>query len=264
VSLRLLSYNIRQGGVGREPVIAAVIRACDPDLVVLQEAVRPESIETLASLTGLGLHAERRGRSLAFLSRVPVEHDWRRPVWSKHAVLALTLAPSGVRIFGVHLSAVHAAWTERRRTMELRGLLRTVRETAAPHFHILVGDFNTLAPGEQLDARRLPPRLRPFVWLSGGSIRWRTVGRVLEAGYADAWRVAHPDETSAFTFPTWDPHLRLDYSFVPAADAGRVLRCEVVRSADASIASDHFPLFVELDVDRGDEPSLALPHCPLD
>jgi endonuclease/exonuclease/phosphatase family metal-dependent hydrolase len=163
-----------------------------------------------------------------------------------------------VRIFGVHLSAVHAAWTERRRTMELRALLRTVRATAEPGFHVLTGDFNTLAPGEQLDARRLPPRLRPFVWLSGGSIRWRTIGQVLEAGYADAWRVAHPDDAIAFTFPTWDPHLRLDYAFVPAADAGRVRRCDVIQSADARAASDHFPLVAEIDL----EPESSLAACP--
>jgi exodeoxyribonuclease-3 len=258
VSLRLLSYNIRRGGLGREAAIAAVIRACDPDLVVLQEAVRPETVQTLASLTGLDVCAAQRGRSLACLGRLAVSHHWRRPLWSKHAVLELTLTRSQVRVFGVHLSAVHAAWTERRRTMELRGLLRTVRETAALQFHVLVGDFNTLAPGEQLDARRLPPRLRPFVWLSGGAIRWRTVGRVLEAGYADAWRVVHPHEVSAFTFPTWDPHLRLDFAFVPAADAGRVRRCEVVRSADAIAASDHFPLLAELDLEHVDGPAVDL------
>ena len=36
--LRLMSYNIRFGGVGREERIAEVIRHVDPDIVVLQEA----------------------------------------------------------------------------------------------------------------------------------------------------------------------------------------------------------------------------------
>jgi hypothetical protein len=51
-------------------------------------------------------------------------------------------AGSAVRVFGVHLAAVHAAWTERRRVFELRALLRSV----ARHqdgFHVLSGDFNT-------------------------------------------------------------------------------------------------------------------------
>ena len=44
VTLRLLSYNIRHGGVGRVEAIAAVIRGCAPDVVVLQEATRPDVV----------------------------------------------------------------------------------------------------------------------------------------------------------------------------------------------------------------------------
>ena len=257
--VRLLSYNIRYGGVGREHSLASVIRACAPDVAVLQEAVSPEVVQVLAAETNLGICGSRRGRSLAFLSRMPVAHHWRRPVWSKHAFLELTWPDLPLRIFGVHLSAVHAAWTERRRTIELGSLLRAIRTVSSPSTHVLMGDFNTLAPGELLDVRRLPPRLRPFVWLSGGAIRWRAVGRVLEAGYADGWRVAHPQEPGAATFPTWDPHLRLDYTFVPAADAHRVRRCEVIRSEEARAASDHFPLLLELEAGPVDEH----PHCDL-
>lgn len=248
--LRLLSYNIQRGGVGREERLAEVIRGCAPDVVVLQEAIRPDVVERLAALTGLGISGARRGRSLAFLSRLPVDYAWRRPVWSKHAFLDLTLHPLSVRVIGVHLSALHAAWTERRRSVELRSLLRAVQASTPPGLHLLAGDFNTLAPGERLDTRRLPPRLRPFVWLSGGSIRWRTVSHVLAAGYVDAWRVTHPDSEAAVpTFPVWDPHLRLDYAFVPATHASRVQRCEVVLDGPARVASDHFPLLVELSPD---------------
>ena len=50
--LRLLSYNIRHGGVGRVEAIAAVIRGCAPDLVVLQEATRPDVVRSLAEAAG--------------------------------------------------------------------------------------------------------------------------------------------------------------------------------------------------------------------
>ena len=48
MTLRLLSYNIRHGGVGRVEAIAAVIRDCAPDVVVLQEATRPDVVRALA------------------------------------------------------------------------------------------------------------------------------------------------------------------------------------------------------------------------
>ena len=53
MTLRLLSYNIRHGGVGRVEAIAAVIRGCAPDVVVLQEATRPDVVRALAGETGL-------------------------------------------------------------------------------------------------------------------------------------------------------------------------------------------------------------------
>jgi exodeoxyribonuclease III len=248
VTLRLLSYNIRRGGVGRVDALARVIRDCEPDVVVLQEATSPDVVRAIAAETAMPEYGSRRGRSLAFLSRVPIaRHAWKRPLFSQHAYLELALAGRAAQIVGVHLSAIHAAWTERRRLIELGSLLRALRP-AERAFHVLAGDFNTLAPGELLDARRLPARLKPFVWLSGGSIRWKTVAAVLAAGYADAWRSVHPDADGA-TFPTWEPHLRLDFVFAPAPDVERVRHCEVVRTEASMGASDHFPLLVDLDVD---------------
>ena len=49
--------------------------------------------------------------------------------------------------------------------------------------------------------------------------------------------------------PTPEPHIRLDYVFAPHAQAGRVITCEVVRTAAAAAASDHFPVVSDLKVD---------------
>lgn len=243
--MRLLSYNIRYGGAGRERDLAVVIRAAAPDLVVLQEATRPAVVETLARETGMAQWGAKPGQSLGFMSRTPVAHAaWHRPAVSRHAFLELAPAGSEWRVFGVHLSAVHAAWTERRRVFELRALLSTIaHHQHGPH--ALVGDFNTLAPGELLDVRKLPARLRALVWLSGGRIRWRTIQTILDAGYADAFRYLQPDLVGS-TFPTWDPHVRLDYLFVPAPAVSRVRLCEVVAPPEARAASDHFALVAEL------------------
>ena len=246
MTLRLLTYNIKYGGAGREEPLTAVIRACDPDLVVLQEATRPEVVERVARGAGMQVWASRQGNSLGFMSRVPVgEHAWHRPAGSRHAFLEIVLGDRPCRVFGVHLSAVHAAWTERRRVRELRALLAAIKQHQEG-FHVLAGDFNTLAPGELLDARQLPFRLRPFVWLSGGAIRWRTIQEVLDARYTDAFRVRHPTD-AGLTFPTWNPHVRLDYVFLPSSHVSRLQLCDVVTGAPASAASDHFPLFATVD-----------------
>ena len=57
----------------------------------------------------------------------------------------------------------------------------------------------------------------------------------------------HPGQPG-FTFPTWDPHLRLDFVFVPQAALPRVKSCEVVGGREAAAASDHLPLLAEIDL----------------
>jgi endonuclease/exonuclease/phosphatase family metal-dependent hydrolase len=245
--LKLLTYNIRRGGTGREAALEAVIRASAPDLVVLQEASRPAVVARLAAATGMQAWGARAGQSLAFMSRAPVARfDWRKPRVSRHAFLEIV--PDGIqcRIFGLHLSAVHAAWTERRRVFELRALLAAIAQHERG-FHVLAGDFNTLAPGELLDIRKLPHRLRALVWLSGGRVRFRTIQEVINAGYVDAYRSRHSD-VPGYTFPTWNPHVRLDYVFVPSGSLDRVASCEVVTGQGPAAASDHFPLAAEIEL----------------
>jgi exodeoxyribonuclease-3 len=249
VTLKLLTYNIRRGGIGREAALADVIRSARADIIVFQEATRPEVIERLAAETGMRTFAARPRTSLGFMSRVAIaSYRWRRPRVSRHAFLEIEPAGLACRVLGVHLSAVHAAWTERRRVFELRALLAAIRQQE-PGLHVLAGDFNTLAPGEVLDIARLPTRLRTLVWLSGGRIRWRTIQTVLEAGYCDAFRLLHPSADGC-TFPTWSPHVRLDYVFLPAAFAGAVRAAHVVAGPSMTKASDHFPLLTEIDVPR--------------
>jgi exodeoxyribonuclease-3 len=241
-TLRILSYNILRGGLGREQPLAAVINAQAPDVVVLQEATRPEVVERLARATGMTVSGAMPGRSLGFMSRVPIrEHRWIRPRWSQHAFLEIVPEDASVRIFGVHLSAVHAAWTEARRVRELRSLLHAIRQHDRTS-HVLVGDFNTLAPDERLDVSKLPLRLRALVWLSGGRIRWQTIAIVLGAGYVDGFRLLNEGQPGV-TFPTWDPHTRLDYVFVPEPFADRLAACAVVTEPSLlRQASDHFPV----------------------
>ena len=49
--MRLLTYNIREGGLGRAEQIARVIKSVDPDVVALQEARDPRTVEKIAKLT---------------------------------------------------------------------------------------------------------------------------------------------------------------------------------------------------------------------
>jgi endonuclease/exonuclease/phosphatase family metal-dependent hydrolase len=247
VIVKLLSYNIRFGGRGRERELAEVIRTVGPDLVVFQEAIDPDVIGRLAAATDLPFWAARREHSIGYISRLkPSHHEWHYPAGAKHSFLEIVLEGSESRIFGLHLSSMFSKWSERRRVLEIRALLKSI-ERHQQGFHVLVGDFNTLAPGEILDVRRMPAWIRALVWLSGRDIQRETIQLMKDSNYVDGYRLLHPSD-KGYTFPVWDPHLRLDYVFIPVEFARRLVQCEVVtEAAVASRASDHFPLFAHLD-----------------
>jgi exodeoxyribonuclease-3 len=247
VIVKLLSYNIRFGGRKRERELAEVIRATAPDLVVFQEAIDPDVIRRLAAATDLPFWAARREHSIGYISRLETSHhEWHYPAGAKHSFLEIVLQESEGRVFGLHLSSMFSKWSERRRVREIRSLLKSI-ERHQQGFHVLVGDFNTLAPGEVLDVRRMPAWIRGLVWLSGRDIQRETIQLMSDSNYVDGYRLLHPSD-KGYTFPVWDPHLRLDYVFVPRQFAGRLIECQVVTEPDVTTkASDHFPLLAHLD-----------------
>ncbi len=249
MTLRLLSYNIRFGGRGREDALAETILAAAPDLVVFQEATDPEVIERIASATKFPFWAARRNHSIGFLSRQEVEyHEWHYPAGARHSFLEIVPSGSSARIFGLHLSARFSKWDERRRAREIRSLLDGIKRHQNG-FHALVGDFNTLAPGEVLELNRLPAWIRALIWISGRKLQREAIQFMLDAGYGDGFRMLH-QEDKGYTFPTWDPHVRLDYVFVPKTFSDRLEKCEVITEPKERIrgASDHCPLLAELQV----------------
>jgi exodeoxyribonuclease-3 len=253
--VRLLTYNIREGGAGRIAEIAQAIMAANADVVALQEATDPAVVERVAQLAGYRWWGSERGNSTGFLSRVTVlEHRWHRIPRSLHPVLEVTLGEGAPRLFVVHLRAWFSNITERHRVRELGRLLdsirdRLARETNAFTYHLIAGDFNALAPDEVFDPSPMPRWIRGMIWATGGEMSRATIQLARTRGYVDAWREAHPDPGAepGYTFPVWNPHTRLDYVFVPVAYVERIRACEVLRMPSVvTRASDHFPLLVEL------------------
>jgi endonuclease/exonuclease/phosphatase family metal-dependent hydrolase len=193
-------------------------------------------------------------------------------------VLRKTLLEAHVRLptgqplvlFVTHLSASATTLGERRRLREMEAILGTIGDLADQP-HLFLGDYNAVAPGDSLIVKGLTthyamrmrtarrdgaPRphrgARAFgAWLDRGLQSGREpprtllpralVRRVLDAGYADCYREAHPDEPG-YTFPASDPAIRFDYIFAPPIMRPRLLACDVVNVPAALEASDHRPL----------------------
>lgn len=242
--MRLLSYNIREGGAGRDALIADVVRSTDADVVALQEATIPAVVHRVAHLARYEHVATAAGLSAACLSRLPIARSrWHRPRGSRHAFLEVQpeAFPS---LYCLHLNAWFSRWSEQRRTREIRAILAAIPHDAGDH--LIAGDFNAVEPDVSLEIGRFPRWIRAMLWMSGRDIGRDTIRAMQDAGYHDAWRSRHPLDPG-YTFPTWDPHVRLDYVFASARLGERVTRSEVVQHEAAARASDHLPLLVEIE-----------------
>ena len=162
--LRVVTYNILLGGARREERITAVLRRVDADVITLQEVSNPRFAKDLAASLGMevviGAASDGSGINLAVLSRLPVRrwrnHTHRGRMLRSH--LETVLTTGGAHVPEVHLHSVHLAARfgerkkgEERRRRELDALLSDLAEIPdAPH--LIAGDFNSLAPGDHLEA----------------------------------------------------------------------------------------------------------------
>ncbi len=162
---RILSYNILVGGTGRVEDIEQMIRLADPDVVGLVEAINPAVVETLAKRLGMEYrtNASPDGAwqtSSALLSRLPIV---RSEVHARPGVLQRPLLEVGLEeahgekltAFVAHLTAdfVHGRGGDTSRRKEVREIVRVMRANHGPH--VLMGDFNALAPGDRLKGSHL-------------------------------------------------------------------------------------------------------------
>lgn len=238
MGLKLLSYNIQNGGGRRLSAIAEVIRAEQPDIVALQEATSRWNAFRLARKLDMQLTFARANGPfhIAFLSRLPVQSaaNHRLPQLAKTlAEITLDLNGSPIQIFATHLAGgadpIHPA-------DEIEVMLGHLQLHAKDQ-HLLLGDFNSLAPNDPIGD---PPAGMQIMQSGVESDARRAIAQIQQADYVDCYRMLH--DAPGFTYPADAPWLRLDYIFASAPLAARLTHCEVIEAAHAS---DHLPLIAE-------------------
>lgn len=250
--MKIVSYNIHFGGQGRETLLAKVLHPINPDLIILQEATNPHVVESLAHKLGMSFWGARKGYSLALLSRLPVTHYyWHHPKWSKHPFLEVTIEAIPLRLFGVHLHPNFSKWSEQKRVQEILSVLKMVSEDRT-NPHLLIGDFNAIAPDDDVRIGQMPAWIKLLILLNGGHIPRETIQTLLQFGYIDGFRELHPD-CDGFTLPTPIPQVRLDYVFIPSSLSKCLKECVVVKDPPfVAWASDHYPLLATIEVSDND------------
>ncbi len=266
ITIRLLTYNILQGGRGREAELLKIIQTQRPDLVILQELNSPALLEKLAKVLGMnffyapantqlivqGRKLRLGGRNLGLLSRFPVSKAASyRPFPIRRTMLeaVIEFAPGQtLALYGVHLKANLGLAAEAWRCWEIGSILRRIEQSPVQAC-LVAGDFNTLGPSDRVLAEKFPLIMKIGLALRFGKTpRW-AIPRLLRSGFLDCYRSLHPTE-DGFTLPTPAPNTRLDYIFASPAMQPALRKCEVIQNPpEVHRASDHYPLLADFELD---------------
>jgi endonuclease/exonuclease/phosphatase family metal-dependent hydrolase len=255
--MRLVSYNILDGGEGRADPLAEVILAQRPDIVALVEADNLATLERIASRLNMDfIHAPGNKSAAALLSRWPIARTinhalLQRGQLEKSLLEAHVTEPDSDRTWTIGVVHLHAKATEedeRQREREIAVVLEVfASHRAEKRPHLLAGDFNANAPYQQIDPAKCKPATREAWEKNGGQLPRRVVQRILDAGYVDTMRVVDPAASETLgSFSTQDPGQRVDYVFAFGIDALGIRSAWIEQDRLAKYASDHFPIGAEL------------------
>jgi endonuclease/exonuclease/phosphatase family metal-dependent hydrolase len=222
--IRLLTYNLH-GLRDDADAVSAVIRACAPDVVCVQEAPRflrwRSKRAAIAREAGLVVATADRPAGLMLMTSLRAQvvstHFTllsKRPQLHQRAVCAAVLDLGGTRW---HVASVHLSLSEDERRSHLPELWAALDGRADAPL-VVAGDINEEPHGP--------------VW---GELATRLV---------DAWAVTGSGD--GHTYSAVSPHKRIDGVFV-SRDL-EVVECRVVDVAGVEVASDHLPVLAVLRV----------------
>jgi endonuclease/exonuclease/phosphatase family metal-dependent hydrolase len=131
--------------------------------------------------------------------------------------------------------------SEAARVRQLAAIFQwTLRDRDRPH--LLMGDFNALAPGDFAADPAALAALRASADF-GRLVEegMEVVPRLLRRGYVDAQAAE-----AAPTFPAGHPSMRIDYIWLSASLAPALRWCRRWTTGETAVASDHLPVLAEI------------------
>jgi endonuclease/exonuclease/phosphatase family metal-dependent hydrolase len=176
VSYNILAggYSLRENGRRRTPQLTTIIRSAQPDIVGIIEATnirhqeKPIVVEEIAENLGMqltmgGEQAPEEDYCIALLTRLPIIYVKTHPrpgLLTKPLLEVCVEEANGqqLTVFVTHLSAAFnrgrgGGHLRIREAHEIIKIMEPLRQQNKPHF--LMGDFNSLGPGDAFEAHRL-------------------------------------------------------------------------------------------------------------
>jgi endonuclease/exonuclease/phosphatase family metal-dependent hydrolase len=163
---RILSYNVLAGGKRRVDQLTNIISSAQPDIVGLVEAYNPQTVEEIAQRLGMDYrmsesYTQYYKDQIAILSRLPIIETYSHYLSNRHISTLLEACVEEedghkLTIFITHLTAAfhRSRGGDALRRREVQAILRIMASKKGTP-HLLMGDFNAIAPGDRLKASAL-------------------------------------------------------------------------------------------------------------
>ena len=252
--MRLISYNILDGGEGRADPLAEIIIAQRPDIVALIEADKPEVTARIARRLNMDyFEAVGKRHTVGLLSRWPIVESINHAQLDKELtncfLEAVVKPPAGEQwVLGiVHLHPRAAISDDHIRATEIEKICNIFADRrAAGTPHLLAGDFNADSPIQRIDPEACKPATRKSWHENGGRIPRTAIQKLLDCGYLDSLEAVRGDEAASMaSFTTNHPGQRVDHIFAFNLK-DRLKLAWIEHDRLAKYASDHFPVGVEI------------------
>jgi exodeoxyribonuclease III len=254
--MKLMTYNILNGGEDRLRFIIEVISREKPDFLVINEANgfdknHNQKLNKFAGQIGLtcfnlSLSGEYDYHTAIFSKYPFIKIEQLRPMRNAGILVTVKTELGNLSIAGIHLNP----YTEDSRLKEID--LITSRQKQYEN-KIMMGDFNSLSKTDDYNQEIINEfndyQLEKFT--IDGKFRFDVINKIISLGYLDTASILNKQKIN--TVPTkinqdsaHMANIRVDYVFVSEALKDKVKNYSVIKNALANKASDHFPITVEL------------------
>lgn len=255
--MRLMTYNIFNGGEERLPLIIEVIKREKPDYVTLNEsntfaANNNEILKRVASAVNLPYCdlalSGQYDYHVAVLSKYPLKEVSKlQPLMRACLITRIDSELGSISIASLHLTPD----TEDLRHPEIDLIVNSQR---AYQNRILMGDMNSLAKHDNYPPQVIEifndTQLKKFT--TDSKLRFDAIDKIISSGYHDS--AQHLGKNEESTIPTeinQDPahntKLRLDYIFVSKPLLPHLADYSVIKNGLTNKASDHHPVVITLE-----------------
>jgi exodeoxyribonuclease III len=253
--MKLMTYNILNGGQERLPLIIEVIKKETPDYLTINEANtfaadNNKKIRQVAAQTGFPYYdialSGEYDYHVAVFSKFPLKNIHKLQPLMRACLITQIDTPLGeLSIASLHLTPYY----EDLRLPEIDLIVSYQKQFKN---RILMGDMNSLSKYDDYDAEMIKGfnemQLKKFT--SNGQFRFDAIDKIMSTGYCDS--TMELKKNKEYTAPTsineYSAHtnMRLDYIFISESLKSHLKSYTVIKNGLTEKASDHYPIMVEL------------------